>query len=216
MQGESQNKIQVPAASDFITPPNPRVDAIKSPWNSLEIAKLLVSTSTTVAIFVVGYFLQAQQAELDHARSITDRDRATEIVRFTKFIDKRAELWDAIGPIYAKLNLLVTQPSISPESLAEANRLVAQTNELVVTYQLFFSSEFIVAVEAYDDVLQRKLAGDLSVSRDTLWSAFKRLRQAVARDMLLAVDNNVLAWEGGLNGPRLSGPAAVVVPTDDR
>ncbi|MGO8061462.1 hypothetical protein ACC716_25070 [Rhizobium johnstonii] len=169
---------------------------VKSPWNSLEIAKLVVSTSTTLAIFIVGYFLQAQQTNLSRQRSIEDRDKATEIVRYTKFIDKRIELWDKIGPIYAKLNLKVTQTEDFTASSKEIRILMAQTDELVVTYQLFFSEGFVVAVDAYDDVLQRRLSGDASVSASTVWSTYKSLRRAVARDMLLAVDKNVLAWEG--------------------
>lgn len=167
----------------------------RSPWNSLEVAKLLVSTSTTVAIFVVGYLLQAQQTELNYSRTKSDREQANEVVKLTKLLDKRSELWDKLGPLYAKINLLAVGEPLRPVARTEIQALMQKANELVVAYQLYFSATFILVVDAYDEVLQRRLDGDRSASPDTVWSFYKALRRAVARDMFLNVDQELLEWE---------------------
>jgi hypothetical protein len=168
-----------------------------SPWNSLEVAKILVSTSTTLAIFIVGWWLQSQQSELAVERQKAMATQALESARYTKFLEKRTELWDRMAPLLARMNWLMNNEQRTPANVVEVRQLNRQASELLVAYQLYFSAGFVTAFEGYDDVTLRVLDGYAPWGDPTreIWDRYKCLRRAAARDIGIPVDQEVAGWE---------------------
>lgn len=168
-----------------------------SPWNSLEVAKLVVSTSTTVAIFVVGYVLQTQQTELAAEKEKAVVTQAIESAKYSKFLDKRTDLWDRMAPLIARMNWLMNNDERTPANVDEVRKLNREASELLVAYQLYFSANFVNAFEGYDDVTLRVLEGRTPWADPTreIWDRYKCLRRAAARDIGIPVDQVVAGWE---------------------
>jgi hypothetical protein len=167
-----------------------------SPWNSLEVTKIAVSTSTTVAIFFVGFLLQSQQAELAAKRQKEMSAQAMESAEYSKFLDKRTELWDRMSPLLARTNLLMTREVRTGVNENEVRTLTRQSDELYAAYQLYFSAHFVDAFERYhkmtEDVLGGSAWGDLDHG---ISDRYKCLRFAAARDLGIKVDRIVASWE---------------------
>jgi hypothetical protein len=54
-----------------------------SPWNSLEITKIIVAATTPLAIAILGFVVSAGNAEQ---------------ARLSRALDRRLEIWDTVGP----------------------------------------------------------------------------------------------------------------------
>lgn len=87
----------------------------KNVWNTLEVAKLTVSTATPLMIFAVGAFLShqsAMQAELQQSlaakaaakREIADNARQVRLASMTYLVGKRAKILDEILPPIEDIN----------------------------------------------------------------------------------------------------------------
>ncbi|WP_156357684.1 hypothetical protein [Sphingomonas sp. Leaf62] len=93
---------------DFVAEP-------KNVWNTLEVAKLTVSTATPLMIFAVGAFLSHQSArQAEHQqilaakaaakREIADNARQVRLASMTYLVGKRAKILDEILPAIEEIN----------------------------------------------------------------------------------------------------------------
>ena len=167
-----------------------------SPWNSLEVAKLAISTSITVAIFAVGILLQTQQSRLATEREEAVRRQAIETARYSKLLEQRAAIWERMSTPMTRLNLLLTDGDRSPAALRQIEELSQQIRQLSVTYQLYFSADFVQASTGYDDMIPRVLRGEESAGYGgKLWDRYRCMRWAAARDLGIPLDETVVGWE---------------------
>lgn len=171
-----------------------RADA-GSPWNSLEIAKLAVSTSTTVAIFVVGLILQDQQADLAERRDKAAVSEARAAAEYAGLLQKRAQIWGELGPLLGRTQRIITDGALDRAELEEVRRLQNQYLQIIIAYDLHFSERFSAAFDAYDSLIDTVLlTGRLPEDRRH-WGLFQCLRRAAAKDMALLVDPKRVALE---------------------
>jgi hypothetical protein len=98
----------------------------KSVWNSLEVAKLIVSTSSAIVVAIVGAMLTHQFSLQTQARDDALRAQSREIATWDRIFTKRSETWDKIAEpltdvfngeyriclIYATHQNLNTKPSL--------------------------------------------------------------------------------------------------------
>jgi hypothetical protein len=159
-----------------------------SPWNSLEVAKLCVSSALALAILLLGSSLQSQQIKA-----------ASAAARTSQFIQKRTDVWDQLVPLLARTNLLLDQTQPSQDGKRELADLSRRSSEIVIAYQLYFTLDFVNAYEGYADIVEDIVDGEKQwqgAGRD-LWSRYKCLRRTAARDIGIPVDARLVALETG-------------------
>lgn len=116
-------------------------------WNSLEITKLVVPIVSSLILATVGMKISMDLATFKSA--IDRNDKMIDSV-----VQKRIKLYDDIG---AKLNgmfayymYLGKWKEMSPEDVVKSKR---QLDEIVYTYQPFFSQEFFGAYQALEKAM---------------------------------------------------------------
>lgn len=117
----------------------------RSPWNSLEIAKLLLGALTPIAIFALGYAVNYHNAE-----QAKQHDAAVQHAASTeRLLDKRFEFWEKISPILMQVELTVRNTTDS--NLPEHDLLMAyrQCSNLRTLYAGFLSARFLAVVDEY-------------------------------------------------------------------
>jgi hypothetical protein len=126
---------------------------MKAGWNSLEIAKLIVPIVSSLLLAAVGLMISQNLATF---KSTMDRnDKMIDSV-----VQKRISLYDAIG---TKLNAMFAYymyvgkwKELSPEDVIKNKR---QLDEIVYTYQPFFSQEFIDSYRELEQSMFRSFTG---------------------------------------------------------
>lgn len=133
------------------------MESDKSPWNSLEIAKILVSVLTPIAIAIFGFTLSSQSANrateresLERRQAIdlqeAEKNQAIETARYSKVVEKRAALWDNIGP---KLNdIYVFSCYVGDWKNLNSNDIIRRKRDIDKTFYTFrpyFSNNFVAA-----------------------------------------------------------------------
>lgn len=150
-------------------------------WNSLEMTKLAVPIVSSLILAVVGLQISKDLATFKSA--IDRNDKMIDSV-----VQKRMKLYDEIG---TKLNGIFTYymyigrwKEMSPEDVIKSKR---QLDEIIYTYQPFFSQEFID--------IYRKLEEEMFESY-TGWGNDAKLRtQALHRDAYYSPADKTLSWD---------------------
>ena len=178
---------------------NAKSEPESSPWNSLEIVKLAISTSITVSIFLVGILLQAQQSRLATEREEAIRRQAIETARYSKLLEQRAAIWERMAMPMTRLNLLLTDGDRSSGTLRRIEELRQEIRQIGVAYQLYFSADFVDASAGYDNMVELVLSGRESAGYGgRLWGRYRCMRWAAARDLGIPIDEMVIGWETSL------------------
>jgi hypothetical protein len=111
----------------------------KSPWNSLEATKLVVSLLTPVAIAVATY-----QYNLSKDADVQQQERLKRLVA------KRIDLWDQMAPkmndIYCYFLYVGRWKEFGPIEIIERKR---QLDSLLYANQIIFSREFFASYQDF-------------------------------------------------------------------
>lgn len=113
----------------------------ESRWNSLEVAKLVVSLATPILVIAVGYWLNMSLKDLE-----------ANFARERTVIEQRAELWkkmaEPLNDIYSYNVYVGNWQSITPAQVLEHKR---NLDKIAYSYRPFFSKEFFKAYQSYTD-----------------------------------------------------------------
>jgi hypothetical protein len=119
------------------------------PWNSLEIAKLLVGVLTPLSVAALGFLISSRLKRLDLAQW-----------KSQKLLEKRIAVYDQVAP---QLNLLLCfytwvgyWRSITPDSVIQAKRELDRTMNV---YRYLFQDEVYMAYQAFVNVLFETYTG---------------------------------------------------------
>lgn len=95
-------------------------EELRSPWNSLEVAKLIASLLTPIAVVLIGYFVQQQLAGQNRSWQIQQR-----------IADRRLQVYDAIridlNRIYCFVEDVGTWKEDNPETIVAYKRFLDGT-----------------------------------------------------------------------------------------
>lgn len=118
-----------------------KMDEIKSPWNSLEIAKLLVSIVTPLVVVIMGFWIQSTIAEQNHAYKARER-----------LADRRLAIYEQVSGqlnrIYCFIEDVGTWKEESPESIIKFKR---HLDNVMYTNQAIWSPSTFKAYLDYMD-----------------------------------------------------------------
>lgn len=160
-----------------------------SPWNSLEITKLVLGAFTPIAIFALGYIVNSQNSEQAKQHELAIQSAANN----ERLLNKRFEFWERISPILMQVELTVRNTTAS--NLPEHDLLMAyrQSSSLRTLYAGFLSARFLAVLDEY---LRRfdnhvRWIGEVradtrpydSASGDALLAQYERLRGAVQAEV---------------------------------
>jgi hypothetical protein len=110
---------------------------MKAEWNSLEVSKLCVPIMASVILALIGLKISESLATFQSAVARNDK-------QIDSLVQKRLALYDAIGTklngMFAYYMYIGRWKESSPEDMIKNKR---QLDEIVYTYQPFFSPEFI-------------------------------------------------------------------------
>jgi hypothetical protein len=125
----------------------------KTEWTGLEIAKLVVPIAASIILALVG--LQISK-ELATFKSVVDRhDKMVD-----SLVQKRLALYDAIGTklneMFAYYMYIGKWKELSPEDIIRDKR---NLDEVIYTYQPFFSTDFIATFENLEKQMFRPFVG---------------------------------------------------------
>jgi hypothetical protein len=117
----------------------------KSPWNSLEISRLLLGALTPIAIFALGYMVNSQNSEQAKQREAAVQHAAAN----QRIFEKRAEFWEKISPILVQVEVIVH--NASPTNLPQNDLLVhyRECLDLRTLYAGFLTRPFSEALDEY-------------------------------------------------------------------
>ena len=136
----------------------------KSPWNSLEIARLVVGALTPIMIFLLGLQVSeaARQQSLDEAKSA--QLRSEQSAQFAKLVDKRVALWDKmavpLNDIYAYMLQVGHWKELTEQDIVARKRLA---DAVVYANRPFFSDPFI---DSYNEYMESVFATYGEVGQD--------------------------------------------------
>lgn len=103
-----------------------------SPWNSLEVAKVIASFTTPILVLVLGIFIN---------NSIKDSERSTSF---------RSKIYETIGKdlndIYSYLTFVGSWKEITPPEIIAKKRAM---DKAMYTYRPFFSEELFSTYEKF-------------------------------------------------------------------
>jgi hypothetical protein len=125
-------------------PESPPDLAGRTSWNSLEVAKLAVSSLTPVAVALLAFMLAQQNHRRDLAREEAARIEAIQSARESAIAQKRVELWDKLGPRLSRINFAFNSEHVfPPHPDARAVRAEAEESEnLLATFQIYLPKAF--------------------------------------------------------------------------
>lgn len=146
----------------------------KSPWNSLEIAKLIVGIATTAAIVFLG---------------IETSENAEESAQYAKVVEKRSELWDAMGPkfndIYAFSCYVGNWRNIKAEQIRQEKRELDKT---FYSFRPYFSQKYI---NAYGDFINAAFEPSQTAHAEARIRVSADLRKVEQPEIFAASDNRL-------------------------
>ena len=126
--------------------------AEKSPWNSLEIAKLVVGVLTPIMIALLGWMLTVEGRVQAENSAATARMQAIEAAAYDKVVEKRAQLWDRmavpLNDIYAYMLQVGHWKDLTDRDIVARKR---QTDAVVYANRPYFSDQFFTAYNEYMD-----------------------------------------------------------------
>ena len=186
-------------------------DNQKSPWNSLEVAKLLV---TPVVVALLGYFVQTQLAEQSRQTQELLTEQARSWQQNLRLTDRRLQLYDNIrlelNRIYCFVEDIGTWKQDTPETVLAAKRHVdtemhsqraiwspetfeaylAYMNSAFLTYTGFGKDAQIktsvaekqAGIKNWSPVWEQRLTGTKSLDHA---SNYNKLLNLLAKDMML-------------------------------
>jgi hypothetical protein len=108
-------------------------------WTSLEIAKLVASLLTPIAVAIIGYFISSRLKSLDHRQW-----------RSQKLIEKRLSVYDDLVPDLNRLLCYFTYVGewrdVSPKDIVKLKRQIDRKTHLNAP---LFSSDFHASIEKF-------------------------------------------------------------------
>jgi len=135
-------------------------------WTSLEIAKLLVPIVASIILAYVGLLISEQ---LETFKSDADRNAKS----VDSLVQKRLALYDDIGrklnQMFAYYMYVGKWKELSPEDIVRDKR---ELDEVIYTYEPFFSADFVDAYKNLESQMFRPFNG---------WGKDARLRSEVTR-----------------------------------
>jgi hypothetical protein len=157
------------------------------PWNSLEVAKLIMSSATPIMIFVMGYALTKQSAEQAEAREIALRNDATardvaarretiRLARLSTLLQKRIEIWDRLGPL---LPALYSSLRSSPPDRAAARAQIEEVRRAWVPFTSYFPPKFNSAMGEFMMEMQLVQDGRIPYNHVKTLGLLENVREAV-------------------------------------
>ncbi len=147
-------------------------------WNSLEIAKLLMSLATPVLVVLVGFWI-----------NLGLQDFNARVAQETAVVEQRTELWgrmaEPLNDIYAYNVYVGSWQSITPEQLLKHKRTL---DKIAYSYRPFFSDDFF---DAYIGYINEAFEIGRGWKMDAGIRALKNNRPTDAKrtDLILGVDN---------------------------
>ena len=131
-------------------PDEPSALPEKSPWNSLEIAKIVVGVLTPITIAVLGYQLAESGRQQSAMEASYARERAEQSAAYDKVVNKRAELWDRmavpLNDIYVYMLQVGHWKELTEKDIVARKR---QTDAVVYANRPYFSDELFNAYNEY-------------------------------------------------------------------
>ncbi|MFH1346214.1 MAG: hypothetical protein ABIL01_34185 [Pseudomonadota bacterium] len=156
----------------------------KAVWTSLEIAKLAVPIFASIILALVGLQISKEVATF---KSVVDRNDKM----IDSLVQKRLKLYDEIGKnlngMFAYYMYVGKWKEFSPEDIVKKKR---ELDEIIFTYQPFFSQQFIGIYLQLEDQMFKKFGG---------WGQDAKLRTEVLhrKDFYLPPDGKV--WDSKWN-----------------
>ena len=145
-------------------------------WNSLEVARFLVSLLTPALLLLIGYMINDSQrrnqqhfemTQRENQRHFEERQRMSE-----RLIEKRIDIYDQVGPkfndIYCYFNHVGHWKELKPTDLISYKRLLDKT---MFTYRPMFSEQLFTS---YTNFINSAYQARSSISEDA------RLRTSIA------------------------------------
>jgi hypothetical protein len=115
----------------------------ENPWNSLEIAKLVVSVLTPVSVAALGWFISRRLKKLEQIQWGNQ-----------KFVEKRLSLYDEVSPLLNKLFCFYAYvgywKDVSPKDVIETKRELDMT---VNIYRHLLGEEFFQRYQSFIEML---------------------------------------------------------------
>lgn len=152
------------------TPPDPE----KSPWNSLEIAKLIVGIATTAAIVFLGIETSAD---------------AEKSAQYAKVIEKRSELWEEMGPrfndIYAFSCYVGNWRNMNEEQIRRQKR---ELDKIFYSFRPYFSQKYI---DAYGNFINAAFEPSQTAHAEARIRVSADLRDVENPEIFAANDNRL-------------------------
>lgn len=176
-------------------PSNPRqsatMQAVASPWSSLEIAKLLVSALTPVAVLLFGLWVNRLLKRFEHVQWANQ-----------KVIEKRLSVFDDLAPLCNDVLCYFTYVGCWKEiSPPQAVKLKRQLDRIVHINAPLFSPSFVTTYNGFIDACYATYSG---------WGQDAKLRAKYERRRDAAGQEWNPAWERCFTAPDdVSEPAAV-------
>ena len=192
--------------------PNQQLDSRpRSPWNSLEVAKLAVGVLTPMSIALVSLSFTRDSNERTQAEAKAARDLAQQSAAYSRVVDKRVALWDKmavpLNDIYAYMLQVGHWKTLNERDIIARKR---QVDAILYANRPFFSQDFVDAYDAYmknvfeiyggvgQDARLRtsvelQLGGDKSRftgedNRDGIHNAYYGLLDVVAEELNLKIE----------------------------
>lgn len=164
----------------------------KSPWNSLEVAKLVV---TPVVVALLGFFVQTQLADQARATQQILADQARSWQQSQRLADRRLEVYDAVrvelNKIYCFIEDVGTWKEDNPETVTAYKRNIDREMH---THRAIWSNETFDAYLRYMNSAFAEYSG--GVGRDAPIAT-------TASEKRKGIKNWSTVWESRLTGTRV-------------
>jgi len=120
-----------------------------TPWDSLEIAKLVIEFLTPITVIGIGLFINRRLKEIEHKQWSNQ-----------KLIEKRLELYDCLSPLLNRLLCFYTWvgywKDVSPKQVIETKR---ELDKNVNIYKHLLTNSFFAEYQNYMDLLFKTFTG---------------------------------------------------------
>lgn len=164
----------------------------KSPWNSLEVAKLLV---TPVVVALLGFFVQTQLAEQARATQQLLADQARSWQQSQRLADRRLQVYEAVrvelNKIYCFVEDVGSWKEDNPETVTSYKRSVDREMH---SHRAIWSAETFVAYLKYMNSAFAEYSGGVGTDAPIATTATEKRK---------GIKNWSPAWESRLTGTRV-------------
>ena len=127
--------------------------ASRSPWNSLELAKLIMAATTPIALFAIGFIVTKQVDRQEKREAATEQAaaeaRSRDLARSSKIIDRRIEFWDKLAPKLSQLDRTIDRLLIGEGNVEEVETIFREIDDVFGLYRPYFSPGFAASYEQY-------------------------------------------------------------------